>query len=55
VPITDKSGLKAGETYQAAIRLSLDRSQLPKPFQIDAITDKAWQVEAKTLRWTFVP
>jgi hypothetical protein len=55
VPVTDRSGLKAGETYQAAVRLSLDRSQLPKPFQVDALTDKSWQVEAKTLRWTFVP
>ncbi len=53
--VIDKGELKAGEIYQAAVRLSLDRSQLPKPFQLDAFTDKTWQVEAKTLRWTFTP
>jgi hypothetical protein len=26
---------------------------LPKPFQVDAITDKGLQVEAKVLRWQF--
>jgi hypothetical protein len=54
LPVAEKSALKPGETYQAAVRLALDRSQLPKPFQVDAITDRDWQVEAKTLRWKFV-
>lgn len=54
LPVTDKAAIKVGETYQAAVRLSLDRSQLPKPFQVDAITDRDWQVEARTLRWQFV-
>jgi hypothetical protein len=33
------------------VRLALDRSQLPKPFQVDAIVDRDLQVEAKVLRW----
>lgn len=52
--VTERGALKQGESYEAAVRLSLDRSQLPKPFQIDAITDRDWQVEAATLRWKFV-
>ena len=51
--VADKDALKNGESYEAALRLSLDRTQLPKPFQVDAITDKGLQVEAKVLRWQF--
>jgi hypothetical protein len=54
LPVLDKDALKNGESYEAAVRLSLDRSQLPKPFQVDAITDRALQVDAKVLRWQFV-
>ena len=54
LPVVDKSALKNGETYQAALRLSLDRQQLPKPFQVDAIANRDWQIEAVTLRWQFV-
>lgn len=53
LPVVDKGAVKPGETYNAALRLSLDRSQLPKPFQVDAIANKDWQVEAKVLRWQF--
>ncbi len=53
LPVADKDALKSGESYEAAVRLALDRSQLPKPFQVDAITDKGLQVEAKVLRWQF--
>lgn len=53
LPVADREALKNGETYEAAVRLALDRSQLPKPFQVDAITDKGLQVEARVLRWQF--
>ncbi len=55
LPIGDKVTLTPGETYAAALRLALDKSQLPKPFQVDAIASKDWQVEARTMRWQFVP
>ncbi|MDP2135271.1 MAG: DUF4390 domain-containing protein [Sulfuritalea sp.] len=54
LPVVDKDAIKAGESYEAAVRLALDRSQLPKPFQVDAITDRDLQVEATVLRWQFV-
>lgn len=53
LPVAEKDALKNGESYEAAVRLALDRSQLPKPFQVDAITDKGLQVEARVLRWQF--
>ncbi len=55
LPVADKSALKPGETYNAALRLSLDRSQLPKPLQVDALANREWQVDTTVLRWQFVP
>jgi len=54
LPVVDKDLVRPGETYEAAVRLALDRSQLPKPFQVDALTDSALHVDAKVLRWQFV-
>lgn len=54
LPVLDKDALKAGEAYEAAVRLALDRSQLPKPFQVDALTDSALHVDTRVLRWQFV-
>ncbi len=53
--VVDQDVVVAGETYLAAVRLSLDHNQLPKPLQVDAIADSDWRVEAKTLRWEFKP
>ena len=55
LPVAEKSALKAGENYQAALRLMFDRQQLPKPFQVDAIANRIWQVDAITVRWQFTP
>lgn len=51
LPVTDKNALKPGETYMAAVRLSLDRNQLPKPFQLDAFANRDWDIPAKVMRW----
>lgn len=53
LPVADKGILKPGETYQAMLRLSLDRGRLPKPFQLDAIISRDWQIDAKVLNWQF--
>lgn len=51
LPVADKGGLLPGEAYRAAVRLSLDHGQLPKPLQVDAIADRDWRIDTKTLRW----
>ncbi|WP_126447121.1 DUF4390 domain-containing protein [Sulfuricystis multivorans] len=53
--IADAGALPQGETLIAAVRLSLDQSQLPKPLQIDALANDDWRVDAHTLSWQFVP
>lgn len=55
LPIVDRNKLKPGEPYQVAARLSLDRQQLPKPLQLDAIANNDWTIDARVLRWQFVP
>ena len=49
--VADRNVLKAGETYLAAIRMRLDTSQLPKPFQINALTSREWTLESEWKRF----
>ncbi|MBI4997611.1 MAG: DUF4390 domain-containing protein [Rhodocyclales bacterium] len=53
--VADLSAIKPGNEYTAELRLALDKSQLPKPFQLDALASKTWQVDARTLSWQFTP
>jgi hypothetical protein len=53
--VADKAQLKAGEPYNAALRLKLDLTQLPKPFQVTAIGNKDWNLTAEVKRWSFTP
>ena len=55
VQVPVKTELITGETHRAAVRLSLDHEQLPKPLQVDALADRDWRVTAKTYTWNFVP
>lgn len=53
--VADKAQLKPGEPYNAALRLKLDLTQLPKPFQVTAIGNKDWNITAEVKRWSFTP
>ena len=44
--------LDEGTVYEAAIRVSLDVAQLPKPFQINAIASRDWNLASEWYRWT---
>ena len=46
----DKS-VRAGEPYQAALRLRLDLNQLPRPFQISALGNKDWNLNSDWKVW----
>ncbi len=52
--IAERGALKIGETYAAGMRMTLDRNQLPKPLQVDAIANRDWQMESRVLRWNYV-
>lgn len=48
----DRSLLKPGKNYQAALRIRLDQSRLPKPIQVDAIGSEQWNMVSQRYRWT---
>lgn len=47
---SDRS-LRPGETAQAALRLRLDITQLPRPFQISALGNKDWSLNSDWKVW----
>lgn len=49
----EKDSLKEGETYSAAIRIQLDISYLPKPFQINVINNSNWRLSSEWKRFPF--
>ncbi|MDP3538184.1 MAG: DUF4390 domain-containing protein [Azonexus sp.] len=42
---------RPGEPYQAALRLRLDITQLPRPFQISALGNKEWSLGSDWKTW----
>jgi hypothetical protein len=40
--VLERGTLKPDENYSAQLRMRLDTSQLPKPFQINALTNRDW-------------
>ena len=42
--VADRALLSARDDYDAQVRMRLDVSQLPKPFQVNAITSREWNL-----------
>lgn len=53
--IFEPGALRKGSNYTAALRLRLDTSQLPRPFQISAVGSREWSVGSDWYRWTISP
>jgi len=51
----EPGALRRDTTYTAAMRFRLDTAQLPKPFQLNAIIGREWQVNSDWIRWTVAP
>jgi hypothetical protein len=47
--------LSKGTSYMAALRLRLDTSQLPKPFNLNALGSREWNLGSDWARWTVTP
>jgi hypothetical protein len=47
--------LRKDTTYVAALRFRLDTSQLPKPFQLNALGSSQWHINSDWYRWTVTP
>jgi len=53
--VVDRSVALADDNYDAAVRMRVDGTLLPKPFQLSAITSREFNLESPWSRFTFRP
>jgi hypothetical protein len=53
--VIDPAAIESKQSYQAALRLRLDTNQLAKPFQVNAINSKSWNLQSDWHRFDFTP
>ena len=53
--VIDVTAVELKQPYQAAVRIRLDTNQLAKPFQVNAINSKSWNLQSDWYRFDFVP
>nr|WP_284502951.1 MULTISPECIES: DUF4390 domain-containing protein [unclassified Caballeronia] len=51
--VFDRNQVHPGETYNASVRMQLDIALMPKPFQIDAVNNRDWNLSSDWKRFTF--
>lgn len=51
--VFDRGTVRVGETYQAEVRMRLDLTQLPKPFQINAVNTREWNLTSEWRRFNY--
>ena len=51
--VIDPRAISPGEHYVAAVKMELDISQMPKPFQIDAVNNSDWNLSSDWSRFDF--
>jgi len=54
-PVASAQDLSRGVRYEAAVRMKLDVNQLPKPFQVNALASREWQLSSDWYRFDFTP
>lgn len=50
-PLTVKSELKQDADYIASLRIWLDLTRMPKPFQVEALGSSRWNLSSDKLEW----
>ena len=48
----ESAALKKDATYVATLRMRLDVSRLPKPFQVEALGSRDWNLSSGKVQWT---
>jgi len=51
--VIDNAQLDPNKAYTAALRMTLDLSKLPKPFQVNALNNRDWNVSSDWYRFPF--
>jgi hypothetical protein len=53
--VIDNNQIDPSKSYTAALRMTLDLSKLPKPFQVNALNNRDWNVTSDWVRFAFLP
>jgi hypothetical protein len=53
--VAGRGSLSTGQTYTVSVRMVLDTSQLPKPFQVDALNNRDWRLSSDWKRFLYRP
>ncbi|MCU0840182.1 MAG: DUF4390 domain-containing protein [Thiobacillaceae bacterium] len=53
--VLHQSQVRRRHSYDLAVRMYLDTSQLPKPLQVNAVASQRWQLDSGWREWTFQP
>jgi hypothetical protein len=53
--VAEQSALEPGKVYDGMIRMRLDLSQLPKPFQINALNAREWNLSSDWHAFQVIP
>ena len=53
--VIDGAQLDPSKSYAASMRMSLDLSKLPKPFQVNALNNRDWNVSSDWYHFPFSP
>ena len=51
--VIDNNQIDPSKSYTAALRMTLDLSKLPKPFQVNALNNRDWNVSSDWSRFPF--
>lgn len=52
--VIDSNQIDPSKSYTAALRMMLDLSKLPKPFQVNALNNRDWNVTSDWVRFPFL-
>jgi hypothetical protein len=53
--VLDNTQIDPSKAYTAGLKMSLDLSKLPKPFQVNALNNRDWNVSSEWLHFPFNP
>ncbi|MBA2690198.1 MAG: DUF4390 domain-containing protein [Burkholderiales bacterium] len=55
IDVAERAQFRKGTTYDVGVRMRLDVSRLPKPFQVNALASREWNLASDWFRFTFTP
>jgi hypothetical protein len=55
IKVAEAGALKKGAHYRATVQMHLDVAQLPKPFQVDALSSSDWKLSSRPFEWVVSP